>query len=60
MEFITITLPIMLTMVGGVYLIKSDHNKFEVRMEKIDARWAELFKQLHIIDKDVAVLKDKK
>ena len=50
----------MLTMVGGVYLIKSDHNKFEVRMEKIDARWAELFKQLHIIDKDVAVLKDKK
>jgi hypothetical protein len=59
MEFLTITLPIMLTMIGGVYLIKADSNKFEKRMEKSDERWVILLNDMHRIDKDTHLLKNK-
>lgn len=56
-EFLTVTLPIVLTLIGGIYLIKADSNKFEARMEKIDERWVTLLSEIHRLDKDVTILK---
>ena len=64
LSIIMATITIIGSTVGSVYIftkdMKEESKRHESRMEKLDERWVELFKQFHIVDKDVVLMKDKK
>lgn len=56
-EFLTVTLPILLAIVGGIYIFKTDiyrlEDKIEKSIERSDNRWYDLLKEMHRIDKNI-------
>ena len=56
-EFLTVTLPILLAIIGGIYLCKQDIYRLEDKMERLmiksDERWYDLLKEMHRIDKNI-------